>query len=521
VRSGTDSSFNGSYIVPLDAGRLDFNAFFVRTDRTQDEDSIEYRSGIENEANLLTINDNNVEIETDNWTFDGGWRQEAWGGENKIRIGYAGFDDDQFEFEDETEFLRDGNPFPDGDRFTGDREYRELEDREFNADFSHERGDDALRWKFGVQYTAKERDTSILADRNRITIPNPPAPRPPIPGEFGPFLPVPGGLNTIEEDRIDPFIKLSGRADAFEWEAGLRYQYTDATITDETVDAADRSNESDYGVLLPSAHLRWNLSDEDRITASLARSMRRPGFDQVSPALLEAELGDNDLLGNPDLDPERAWGIDVGYERRLGSRGVAGVNFFYRDITDLIEVASTGLEGSEGEGTLLLQPRNTGDGTVWGVELDLSTPLTAFGLDDTGVFFNYSWLDSEIEDVFGERRFNDQSDYVLNVGFIQDIPTWGASFGVTYRRQGEAFGRIVGEEVTTTYGGDLEAFVEKRFGENFLVRLTGSNLDNASKDEVFNKFTTIEDQLERNFDEFELETEEGGPVFQVVARYTF
>jgi hypothetical protein len=106
-----------------------------------------------------------------------------------------------------------------------------------------------------------------------------------------------------------------------------------------------------------------------------------------------------------------------------------------------------------------------------GVEFDLSTPLTAIGLDNTGVFFNYSWLDSDIDDTFGSRKFNSQSDYVLNVGFIQDLPQLGGAFGATYRKQGEAESRIIGEEVTTTYGADLEIFVEKRFGK-FTLRLS-------------------------------------------------
>ena len=521
VRSGTDSSFSGSYVVPVGAGQLDLNAFFVRTDRLQDEDSIEYRSGIRNNANLLTVNVNDVEIDTRNWSFDGGFVHDAWGGENKYRFGYAAFDDKQYEFEDEIEYLRDSNPFPEDDRFTGDREFRDLEDREFSAKFSHERGDSDLKWKFGVEYQAKDRDSSFLADRNRITIPNAPTVRPTIPGTFGPFLSPPGGVGTIEEDRVDPFVKLSGERGILEWEAGLRYQYSETTILDDTVAAADRRNQRDDGQLLPSAHLRWNLSDTDRITASAARTMRRPDFDLISPALLEAELGDNDLLGNPELDPETAWGFDLGYERRLGRDGVFGANFFYRNITDLIEVASTGVEGSEGEGTLVLQPRNTGDGEVWGIEFDLSTPLTVFGLENTGVFLNYSWLDSEIEDVFGRRQFNSQSDYVANAGFIHEIPSWGASFGMTWRKQGAALGRIVGEEVATSYGADVEAFIEKRFGEQFTLRLTGSNLNDAAKNEIFRKFNTIEEQLALEYDEFELESETGGPVYQLVARYAF
>ena len=521
TRSGDDYSLNLDYTADVGPGKLGLNAFYVRTDRLQDEDSLEYRSGIETNANLLTVNVNDLDIRTDNYQVGAQYEWQAAGGETRIRLGYAGIDDEQSELEDETEYLRDANPFPEADRFTGDRTFVDIRDRELSGEIRHTRdlGDNELR--LGVEATRKDRDTSITLDRNRITIPNAPAPRPVIPGVFGPFLPLAGGLNTIEETRIEPFAKLSGTSGALEWETGLRYQQTDVEINDLTVAPADARAQNDYGVFLPSGHLRWNLDDTHRLTASVARTMRRPGFDQISPALILAELGDNDLLGNPDLEPETAWGLDLGWERRLGSRGVVGVNAFYRDITNLIEIANTGVEGDEGPGTFVLQPRNTGDGQVWGLELDLSTPLTALGLENTGVFFNYSWLDSEINDVFGKRKFNDQSDDVFNVGFIQQLPTLEASFGASYRKQGEAFGRIVSREIVTSYGGDLEVFVEKRFGDQWTLRLTGSNLLDSSKDEVFDKFDTIDDQINRDYDEYELETESAGRVYQFVARYSF
>jgi outer membrane receptor protein involved in Fe transport len=169
----------------------------------------------------------------------------------------------------------------------------------------------------------------------------------------------------------------------------------------------------------------------------------------------------------------------------------------------------------------VLQPQNTGDGEVYGIEFDLSTDLGFLGLPDTGVFGNVSWLNSDITDFAGNRRFNGQSKYVYNAGFIQDIPSAGIAFGATYRKQGGAFDRIVGEEITTTYGADLELFVEKRFNNNLTIRAVGSNLLNGSKDEAFNKFTTIADQIDRSFDEYELESEKAGPVFQIMARYAF
>ena len=58
-------------------------------------------------------------------------------------------------------------------------------------------------------------------------------------------------------------------------------------------------------------------------------------------------------------------------------------------------------------------------------------------------------------------------------------------------------------------------------GTKMALRLTGSNLLDASKDEQFNKFDTLGEQIERDFDEYEIETESAGPVVQMIMRYTF
>jgi outer membrane receptor protein involved in Fe transport len=520
VRDGTDYSFNASYEADVGGGDLTLDAFFVRTDRLQDEDSIEYRSGLRNNANLLTINDNDLDILTDNYSLRGKYEREMFGGKTKFKLGYAGIIDDQFEFEDEFEYLRDGIPFPEDDRFTHDTTKTDLEDTEWSAEVSHKRPIGAVELEFGLQYKTKARDLRILDFRARTTIPNLPAPRPTLPGP--PVLRSDSNVE-IEETRIDPYVMFSGKTDLVNWEAGLRYETTDTTITDDStgVVPADRVNESDEGVLLPSVNFRFNVGENGRVNLSAARTVRRPNFDQIQPVTLEEEFGDDDFQGNPDLKNETAWGFDVGYEQRLGRQGVVGLNFFYRDVTDLIETVNTGVTGSGGAGTFVYSIDNVGNGKVWGLEFDLSTPLTFMGLENTGVFFNYSWLDSEITDFAGDRKFNNQSDYVYNIGVIQDIPTWNAAFGITYRKQGDALSRVELEEIKTSYGADLEVFVEKRFGKNFVLRLTGQNLLDSSKDEIFDKFGNLADQASRSYDEYELETERAGPVFQIVARYAF
>jgi outer membrane receptor protein involved in Fe transport len=509
VRSGTDYSFNAAYEVEVGGGTLDLSGVFVRTDRFADEDSIEYRSGIETAANILSINDNDVDIQTDNLALRARYERDMLGGETRIKLGYASFDDDQEEFENEAEYLRDGLPFPEEDRYTAELEFRDLQDEEMSFAVEHTRpvGDD-VEMEFGIQAVSKDRDsTTVVADRVRFNIPNAPAPRPVQPA----FV-----FNTssylIEETRLDPYLMFSGEDGPVKWEAGLRYETTDTTIG---------GIDNDFAVLLPSASLRYRLSDSDRLTLSVARTVRRPDFDDLAPVTLEEERGDNDFRGNPLLEPETAWGVDLGFERRLGRRGVVGINAFYRDVTDLIEDVNTGLQGSGGAGTFIESIDNVGDGQVYGLEFDLSTPLDFIGMESTGVFLNASWLDSNVGDVLGERRFNSQSDYVYNFGFTHDIPTWGLAFGATYRKQADAFERVYAEEIVTSYGADLEMFIEKQIFSNTVIRLTGSNLLNSSKDEVFDKFGDQADQISRSYDEYELETESAGPVYQLVMRVAF
>jgi outer membrane receptor protein involved in Fe transport len=550
VRDGTDYSFNADYNLDVAGGELGLSGLFVRTDRLQSERSTEYAAGIRDNANLQTANVNDLDILTDNYAVSGRWKGAALGGETTLKLGYAAIDDDQFEFEDEAVYDDDDLPFPDDDVFESKRIQTNIKDAELSASFQHKivlGAGPALT--FGVQYIGKDRETRIFESEAEVEIDDAPAPRPALPGDYSDYEAVAGGLNKIEERRIDPFVMFSGDVGALKWEAGLRYETTDVAITDETADEDFRVSESDYRQLLPSAHIRYALSDADRISISVARTVRRPNFNYLSPALLEGEFGDNDFLGAPGLKPETAWGIDVGFEHRIGRRGVFGVNAFYRKVSDLQELVNTGDPSDEAEGdyedayeeaiddgatpaqaeaiaageltSFILTAQNVGDGKVYGVEVDLSTPLDFIGFANTGVFLNYSWLDSDITDAFSGRRFNDQAKYVLNVGFIQDLREWGAAFGATYRKQGGAYGRMIGEEVATSYGADLEVFIEKRFHGRFVLRLTGSNLLNGQKRETFNKFNTIEDQISRDFDEYELEREEAGPVFQLVGRMTF
>ncbi|MBW8891156.1 MAG: outer membrane beta-barrel protein [Burkholderiales bacterium] len=256
MRNGTDYSFNASYQVPLAGGDLDLSGFYVHTDRYQNEDSIEYNKDIRNNANLSTLNDNDVDIEQDSYSVNGKYSHDMFGGKTSVKLGYASFKDKEAEFEDETEYLRDATPYPDGDRITRDKSRTDLEDTEFSAKLEHKRDlTDDVQLQFGLQYEKKQRDLLVTeVPRNRYNLPsaNPPA--------FKPYAAIDGGDASFEQTRLDPYAMLDGKAGPLKWEAGLRYETTDVTLRDRTVPS---TTDTDYKVLLPSASLRYNLTTED------------------------------------------------------------------------------------------------------------------------------------------------------------------------------------------------------------------------------------------------------------------
>ena len=547
VKDGRDYSANLSYTTEVgDGGRFSTDGFYTRTDRDLTEVSFETEF---DDGDVITSDVPGIgSWEQKNWGVAAEYRFPMAGGETEITLDHARFDN----IETNNERVES---FENGDlvEISDETENETAIDKETGLRLAHQREmAGAVQVEFGLDYREKDRDFVLFGREIAVEYDDGAIDDQEDEGV--------ATYSRIAEKRIDPFIQFGGEAGRLSWEAGLRYERTE-TDTDYRVETFEEgalddqdgpfSASKDYSEWLPSAHLRWDLNDDSRVSLSLARTVRRPSFRDITPVTFEGEFEDNDLRGNPNLVQETANGVDLGFEHRLGRKGVVGLNFFYRDVNDLIELVNTGDFSDEYEGqledlaefieetnpsqdeidafideeldapTFVYQFRNVGKGRVYGAEFDLSTPLTAFGMEQTGVFVNYSWLDSKVTDFLGSRRFNNQARSVYNVGFIQGLPTWNASFGASYRKQGDAFSRILTEEVLIRYGGDLEMFIEKNFGSSLSLRLTASNLLDASKDEFFNKFDDEADQIDRDFDEFETEREEAGPRYQLVLRWAF
>jgi len=330
------------------------------------------------------------------------------------------------------------------------------------------------------------------------------------------------GTYEVTQNRIDAFVQTNYEIDAMQSiGAGVRVENTD----NEGKSRAGVEESKNYTTVNPSLHYLAKVTDDDLIRVSLAQTVRRPSLDEIVSYEQQEEPREFDtLIGNPDLEPEKSLGFDLGYEHAFKAGGIFGLNAYYRSISDLIEAYPTGGTTNHGD-----EPgkeyivKNTGDADVYGLELDISAPLAVIGLPDVTFIGNYSYLDSEVTDFFtGEkRRFNDQPDFVYNVGLTHNVKSIGLTYGFNYQKRGESIAESVDETEVTTYGADLGLFAQYKLAKETILRFTVDNALDESVDESMTIYDSAQDKLDGIVDEYETQSEKAGARYMLTLSGSF
>ena len=359
-------------------------------------------------------------------------------------------------------------------------------------------------------------------------------------------------LFDAKDQRANGFVKWTKEFDSSRLELGARGEYTtldiDSTVSEALAEAADglatigividgnqiKSSE-DFFEFNPSAHWRWDMTDRTQLRLSVARTVRRPSFDQLNPTLIIDD--EESILGNPTLDQETALGFDAGFDVELGGRdAIMGFNAFYRDVSDKIEldgvpdgVNEIFQEFVDEDVEATVWVNNPNDGKIWGLEFDFSSPVS-FVSENLHVFANYTWIDSEIRDANAnfpiDRPFSLQPDYIYNAGFDHLIAGIGLTWGASYQKLGPAQEWVnvsaEAKEVTDVeYAGNLEFFVEKTIADRFVVRLAAQNLLDADKDEIQRVYESVDQYQAKTPVTLLHANEESDPVYILTFRGTF
>jgi len=218
--------------------------------------------------------------------------------------------------------------------------------------------------------------------------------------------------------------------------AGLRWEGI-ATRADGLNGSTDRNRSS---VWTPIAHAVWkpDPKSRDQLRLSLTRSYRSPTLANLierpsvsarypvdgppqSPDGATNRQTSPDRVGNANLQPELATGIDVALERYLPGGGLLSANVFHRQIRNLIRTLTTLETPAWGQGAQrwVARPQNIGDAVTQGIELEAKFRASDLWADAPGVDLraNASLFRSRVKSVPGpDNRLDQQPPGTANLG---------------------------------------------------------------------------------------------------------
>jgi hypothetical protein len=271
--------------------------------------------------------------------------------------------------------------------------------------------------------------------------------------------------------------------------------------------------------LFPSATVIFSLNENQNLRVSYFRSIARPSFKELSFAQILDPVTNRTYNGGllPYNDPANfnVWdgnlvstrinNFDVRYEI-FGERGelisVSAFAKFFNDPIELVRIPTA-------QTTPEFQPRNVGDGKVFGGEFEFRKSLAAltdalekfsFSTNVTVVYSQIEMTDVEFnarkafekegENVEATRAMAGQAPYIVNAGFQYDDIKKSFSAGIFYNVKGptlEVVGGGIFPDVYAQPFHSLNLTVSKSFGKDdrSSINIKASNLLNDVRESFY------------------------------------
>ena len=224
----------------------------------------------------------------------------------------------------------------------------------------------------------------------------------------------------ISEDTFNAYVQANFDFDRTLFNAGLRLVRTEQTASGNIVENQFQPTENitpvsvsnSYTEYLPSANLRYELTDDVILRAAYSITLTRPDLPALAPSETISgidEGGGTGSKGNPELQPFTSTNFDLGAEWYFEEEALLAANFFYKDIDGLIDTTSFTEVRSfprQSDGVIVsgpivfTQPENGVSASVQGAEFALQKPFTFLpnGIwQNFGGIFNLTITDSKAD----------------------------------------------------------------------------------------------------------------------------
>ena len=415
------------------------------------------------------------------------------------------------------------------------------------------RGEKA-KLKFGGAYVAKERDfvirnfalnirnLQLTGDPNELFLPENIWP---VNGSVGtgttyeaPFIPTnPNQYNAQTTNtaayvstELSPFNRLKAIVGVRAEDYKQRYTGQDQ----QGVNVLDNELVLDKTSFFPTVNLIYSLTENQNLRFSYAKTIARPSFKELSYAEIFDPITGRTFIGglfrdandvanivywDGNLQSTDIQNLDLRWETFQPGGQTISVSGFYKQFNRPIELVQyITLVGA-------FQPRNVGDGQVFGAELEVRRKLGFLGENLSNFAFNANFTltksriklstteyQSRLENARTGQSIDEyrdmagQAPYLINAGVAYEGGTkgfWqGFEAGIYYNVQGKTLA-IVGivdrPDIYTLPFNSLNLNVNKRFGKDNRMQL-GLKIDNllsSRKESVFESYEATDEYFTR------------------------
>jgi len=256
----------------------------------------------------------------------------------------------------------------------------------------------------------------------------------------------------------------------------------------------------------PSVNFIYKVVENSNLRASYSKTIARPSFKEKSFAEIQDVLTGRTFIGNIDLVETNINNFDLRYEYFFGRGETISIGGFYKTFQNPIELVRFSQAPND------LQPRNVGDATITGLEIEVRKSLNFLGsaLENISFISNITLTEATVEidpveaqgrqnglrdgESFSDRRdFVGQPPFIINAGFnFIDYETfWEAS--VSYNVQGRTLAVVGINRTPDTYDvpfNSLNMNIQKGFGTEgqHVVGLRINNLLGDLREREFESF---------------------------------
>lgn len=303
----------------------------------------------------------------------------------------------------------------------------------------------------------------------------------------------------VQEKDSAAYVQLNWESGIASGNVGVRYVKTDETIgyTSTAPDAEASSvtgpitgsafgdyywnvYKHSYGKFLPSANLKFELSDQWVARFAASQTMTRPDYSALAGSVSADDLTHTGSGGNPKLKPLISTNFDAAVEWYFAPRGLLSAGVYAMNLKDYVNFGNQvrsfkDLQATQNAGHdvysdyLISVPTNV-NGQVRGLELNYIQPIG----ENFGVQTNYTYADGHAT---GNKPLQGTSKNTYNVSGYFENKRFNARISYTYRSQFYA-----GVSRTDTYFqqgiGNLAASFGVQLTDYMSLSLDAMNLNN-------------------------------------------